>query len=85
MNDTKIVLSHKNTIVVDERIKDILARGKVVVFTNKLRTGIVKYVTKWNADSDGDLTAAYSTGANNYVCPYALEYEISETDVIPNN
>lgn len=72
-------LSHVNTEPIDQKIKDILARGKTVCFTN-VKTGVIKHVTEWNLDQDGDLTASYSTGATKYVCPYAVEYEISELE-----
>lgn len=58
-------------------IKDILGRGNIVVFTNMI-TGVVKKVREWNLDAEGDLTAFYSTGRNAFVCPTALEYEVSE-------
>ena len=69
---------------IDQKIKDILSRGKVVVFTNKI-TNTKKYVTKWNQDDLGDLEADYSTGATKFVCPYSLQNTITECDVIPNN
>lgn len=62
---------------IEEKIKSILERGNIVCFTNKI-TGVIKHVTEWNIDKDGDLTASYSTGNSKYVCPFALEYEISE-------
>ena len=80
----KEILAHLNTDEVRGKIQEILSRGKVVVFTNIL-TGTKKFVTRWNPDADGDLFADYSTGSTRYVCPYAVEYEISETDIIPNN
>ena len=80
----KTILAHKNTDAIEQKIKEILSRGKVVVFTNCF-TKTKKFVTEWNLDQDGDLTAAYSTGATLIVCPFALEYEISETDIIPSN
>jgi len=73
------VCSHKNTKEIDTKIKDILNRGNIVCFTNKL-TGTVKHVTEWNMDEDGDLTASYSSGNSLYVCPYAIEYEITEIE-----
>lgn len=59
-----------------DKIKAILTRGNVVCFTGG--NGIKKYVTEWNEDSDGDLTADYSTGQSKFVCPVALAYVISE-------
>jgi hypothetical protein len=69
-------LCHRNTGAIDLRIKDILARGNIVVF--KTGGGLEKFVREWNQDSDGDLTAYFSTGALLYVCPYALLYTIGE-------
>lgn len=70
--------------VIDSKIKEILGRGKIVVFTNR-DTGVTKYLTEWNQDEMGDLTAEYSTGASKFICIYCPQYVITETDVIPNN
>jgi hypothetical protein len=59
-----------------ETIKAILNRGNIVCFTGG--NGIKKYVIEWNEDSDGDLTADYSTGQSNFVCLVAAMYSISE-------
>ena len=74
-----VILASPNTEIIDKKIKDILARGNIVCFTNKI-TGTVKHVTEWNQDAEGDLIASYSTGSNNFVCTYAIEYEISEIE-----
>lgn len=63
-----------------KQIKDIIDRGSVAVFTNKIN-GIIKKVKEFNPDKDGDLIAFYSSGLTNYVCPTALEYEITEEKV----
>ena len=66
----------------EARIKDILARGKVVCFSN--RTGGKKFVTKWNPDKENDLTAAKVISCvSPYVCWDAVFYTISEVDEIP--
>jgi hypothetical protein len=67
--------------VIENKIKDILARGKIVCFTNKIN-GIVKYVNEWNLDEWGDLTAFKSTGKSMFVCPFAVEYDITEVENI---
>jgi len=71
------ILAKPNKKEIDSQIKDIISRGNIVCFTNTLN-GIIKHVTEWNQDDMGDLTASYSTGATKYVCPYALEYDITE-------
>ena len=65
--------------IITKKIKDILNRGHIVCFRNIL-TDTKKYVTEWNMDQDGDLTATYSTGQSKFVCPYAIEYEITEVE-----
>lgn len=72
----KIVLANP-TAGIDKKVKAIIKRGNIACFTNKI-TGVVKKVKEWNSDKNGDLTAFYSTGSTKYVCPYAVEYEISE-------
>ena len=62
---------------IDKCIKDILDRGDIVVFTNKI-TGVVKKVDTWNKDDMGDFTAFESTGSTLYVCPYVDQYTITE-------
>ena len=74
---TMMTIAHRDTAPIDARIKGILARGKVVCFTNRF-TGTVKHVDRWNPDDMGDLTACYSTGGTKFVCPYAVEYDITE-------
>ena len=69
---------------IDNKIKEILARGKVVVFTNRL-SQVRKYLTKWNPDAEGDLLADYSTGSTCFVCPYCNQYDITECDIVPEN
>jgi len=68
-----------DTLPIEAKIKDILKRGKVVCFTNIIN-GIVKYVDTWNMDETGDLTAFYSSGATKFVCPFSVEYEITEKE-----
>ena len=78
------VLAHgtsADTDAIDTKIKAMLARGSTVCFTNRF-SGVVKHVTEWNPDENGDLVASYSTGTTKFVCPYACEYDITE---IPNN
>lgn len=60
-------------------IEDILSRGKIVRFTNRV-TGVTKDVKEWNADAYGDLTAFRHTGQTPYLCWSADQYEISELD-----
>jgi hypothetical protein len=62
-----------------QTIEDILARGKVVRFSNSIN-GITKDVKEWNADEDGDLTAFRYTGRSRYVCWQAAQYTVSELD-----
>ena len=69
---------------IDNKIKEILSRGKVVVFTNRLNH-VKKFLTKWNPDDMGDLEADYSTGATKFICPYCDQYDITECDVVPGN
>jgi len=66
-----------NQKVLNTWIKEVLAKGNIVMFRNK-RTGVVKLVNTWNPDELGDLKAFHTTGISLYVCPYAMEYEISE-------
>lgn len=80
---TITTLANTNTVKIDVKIKDILNRGKIVLFRNKF-SGVNKYVTKWNQDEMGDLLAEHSTGLSKWVCPYAIEYDILEVDEIPN-
>ena len=86
MSNTIIQVLADNNPVTQEAlniwIKAVLARGNIVRFRNKLN-GVVKLVDTWNVDNMGDLKAFYTTGKSLYVCPYALEYEISEV-VRPN-
>jgi hypothetical protein len=60
-------------------IEDILARGKIVRFTNSI-THVTKDVKEWNADDDDDLTAFRHTGSTPYICWDADQYTISELD-----
>lgn len=70
----------KDTTKLEARLKDILARGKAIKFTNR-HNGVVKVVTEWNIDKDGDLLAETSTGTTKYVCPYSPQYEITEISI----
>lgn len=61
----------------EDEIKDILDRGKVVVFTNRF-TDEVKYVYKWEVDGDNELVAALSNGELAYVYWPSHRYDVSE-------
>lgn len=76
---TKIIASVDSPEEREKTIKDILSRGKVVVFKNK-RNGIEKHVDAWKPDEMGDLKAFHSTGQSKYVCWEAKEYDILEKD-----
>jgi hypothetical protein len=65
----------KNKVL--ERIKQIIDRGNIAVFTNKFN-GVVKKVREFNLDEMGDLKAYYSTGNTLYVCPESRGYIITE-------
>lgn len=60
----------------ESEIKSILLRGNIAVFTSA--KGIIKKLGVWNPNSDGDLTAYFSTGKTNLVCWEAAEYTITE-------
>jgi hypothetical protein len=75
------VLAHPNAEEIDLKIKEILSRGKAVRFTNT-ETNITKDVKEFNKDEMGDFIAfRQSGGQTHYVCPYALEYVISEVEI----
>lgn len=63
----------------EQTIKDILDRGKIVRFTNRI-TGVTKDVNEWNADAEGDLTAFRHTGNTPFLCWSVEQYVISELD-----
>lgn len=63
----------------EQMIKDILSRGNIVRFTNRI-TGITKDINSWNADVDGDLIAFRHTGLSPYICWQAAQYVVSELD-----
>jgi hypothetical protein len=63
----------------EQAIKDILDRGKIVRFTNRI-TGVTKDVNEWNADEEGDLTAFRHTGQTPFLCWAVEQYLISEID-----
>jgi hypothetical protein len=80
--NTRLVPASKlspNLKIREATIKYILAKGKVVRFTNTIN-GVTKDVNTWNADDDGDLTAFRHTGNAPYVCWSASQYTISEID-----
>jgi len=79
MATTIQVLSHIDTKEIDDKIKAILARGNTASFLNTTN-GIVKHVTEWCQDQQGDLLASYSTGTVFWVCPYAVGYQITEIE-----
>lgn len=68
---------HADTEEIDNKIKDILARGNLVKFTNKVNS-VVKILKEWNQDEMGDMLASYSTGLITWICPYSIYYEITE-------
>ena len=72
---TDIAIAHTDTESIDKKCKAILARGNVIRFSGR---GVVKHVSEWNPDGGGDLTACWSTGKVLYVCPYAMDYTITE-------
>lgn len=67
----------KNVKAREKKIKAILKRGNIACLTN-VYSHIVKHVTKWNLDADGDLIATYSTGLTKYVAWDSEQYVISE-------
>jgi hypothetical protein len=80
MKTTITTLVHTETKEIDDKIREILSRGKIVRFTNVF-IGITKDVREWNQDDMGDFTAfRRSGGQTDFVCPYSTQYEISEVD-----
>lgn len=72
-------ICHKNDKAVLDRVRAIIERGNIARFTNTI-SGCVKDVNEFNLDEDGDLTAfrTEGQGASKYVCPTAVQYEITE-------
>ena len=67
---------------IQDKVKEALEDGKVVVFTREHRitgTNIVKMVKEWNPDPDtDDLVAFWFTGnTTQWVCLWDAEYSIS--------
>jgi hypothetical protein len=65
----------------EARIKEGLAAGKVILFRNNI-TGCCKWVTEWNPDDMGDLTATQYEGTVPYVCWEASQYDVSYVDKV---
>lgn len=67
-----------------QQINDILARGKVAVFTRPSLVSpdkkVVKKVKEWKEDGEGDLVAFDSTGVTSFVCWESPLYTVTEED-----
>lgn len=74
----KTLIAGYNVDDIDARLaecKAIVDRGNVIRFKYR---DIIKHVSKWEMDEDGDVLADWSNGVTLWVCPVAIFYKITE-------